>query len=225
MSREHHLNDDFTKRVVVFAKEMEYVPAPVRGVWRKRLELSGDAEAGRVTSIVRYDSGARFPSHDHPEGEEILVLSGEWCDERGHFEQGIYQLNPEGFRHTPYTPRGCTLFVKLRQYGGAGRETILVDTRNASWLERGVAGVTSINLYRSEQHAEHVRLTRLAPGTRAPRIDLPIGEEIFVLSGSFSDEDGYYDEHTWLRLPRGSTHRPESEQGCILYVKSGGFPA
>ncbi|HEY6728930.1 MAG TPA: cupin domain-containing protein [Polyangiaceae bacterium] len=49
-------------------------------------------------------------------------------------------------------------------------------------------------------------------------------EELFVLRGAFSDGYGRYARHTWLRLPPGSYHAPETEQGCLLYVKSGGFP-
>ena len=34
--------------------------------FRKRVHLVGAAEAGQVTSIVRYEPGATFPPHDHP---------------------------------------------------------------------------------------------------------------------------------------------------------------
>lgn len=35
-------------------------------------------EAGRVVSLVRYGVQSLFPAHDHPDGEEILVLEGQW---------------------------------------------------------------------------------------------------------------------------------------------------
>jgi len=218
------LNVDYTERVVVNVDELPYAASPAAGVWRKRLELSGDGEHGRVTSVVRFDPGAHFPEHDHPGGEEVLVLDGHWCDERGSFGPGSYQLNPESFRHAPFTRTGCTLLVKLRQYVGPERPVVLVDTNAGSWIERGPSGVRSLPLYRSEEHGEYVRLTQLAPGAIAPRVDLPDGEEIFVLSGAFSDEYGEYARHTWLRLPRGHRHSPRATTGCLLYVKSGGFP-
>ena len=46
---------------------MQWQSSPGAGVWRKRLELLGGAESGRVTSIVRYDAGSRFPPHEHPD--------------------------------------------------------------------------------------------------------------------------------------------------------------
>lgn len=218
------LNSDYSVRVVVDTSELEWVESPSKGVWRRRLELSGDAEQGRVTSVVRYEPGSKFPAHDHPMGEEILVLEGVFSDERGDFGRGTYQLNPPGFRHAPFTESGCTIFVKLRQYGGAGREVILKNTSDGAWTSRGIAGVRSQILYRSDAFGEFVRLTRFAAGAVAPRIDLPAGEEVFVVDGQFEDEFGTYRTGTWLRMPKGSHHAPRSEVGCTLYVKSGGFP-
>ena len=154
------LNVDYTERVVVNVDELPYAASPAAGVWRKRLELSGDGEHGRVTSVVRFDPGAHFPEHDHPGGEEVLVLDGHWCDERGSFGPGSYQLNPESFRHAPFTRTGCTLLVKLRQYVGPERPVVLVDTNAGSWIERGPSGVRSLPLYRSRTNTESTRVTR-----------------------------------------------------------------
>jgi anti-sigma factor ChrR (cupin superfamily) len=45
--------------------------------------MLGAVETAQVTSVVRYLPGAKFPAHDHPEGEEILVLEGTFSDEHG----------------------------------------------------------------------------------------------------------------------------------------------
>jgi anti-sigma factor ChrR (cupin superfamily) len=68
---------------------------------------------------------------------------------------------------------------------------------------------------------EHVALVKWEPGTRFVNHSHPGGEEIFVLSGTFADEHGTYNEGTWLRNPPGSTHSPYSEEGCVIYVKTG----
>ena len=44
-------------------------------------------EFGPVTSLVRYAPGGAFPEHTHPEGEEILVLEGEFTDEHGEADE------------------------------------------------------------------------------------------------------------------------------------------
>lgn len=214
------LNADFTRHVVVDAAAMEWQASPGRGVWRKRLELSGPAESGRVTSIVRYDPGSRFPPHEHPDGEEILVLEGTFTDEHGSYPAGTYLLNPEGFRHAPRSDEGCVLFVKLRQYPGAERGHRVVDSRCAEWQDAG-PGREVLPLYDDPAHAERMRLVRLAPGARAPEHDHPGGEEVYVIAGSLADADGNYEQGTWLRFPDGSRHQPFSDEGCTLYVKVG----
>ncbi|MEK9755036.1 MAG: cupin domain-containing protein, partial [Rhodospirillaceae bacterium] len=63
-------------------------------------------------------------------------------------------------------------------------------------------------------------------GAPAPAIihDHPGGEEIFVVEGSLIDEHGRYPEGTWLRAPSGSVHSPYTDEGCVLWVKSGHLP-
>lgn len=82
---------------------MEWTQTPSKTVTRKRLECKGAYEAGRVTSVVKYEAGSSFPEHPHPSGEEILVLEGVFSDQTGHHKQGSYLLNPEGFRHAPFS--------------------------------------------------------------------------------------------------------------------------
>ena len=108
-------------RVCVDTAAMRWRGSPSSSVLRKRVHLVGDTESGQVTSVVRYAENAAFAGHDHPEGEEILVLEGVFQDEHGDWPAGTYLLNPEGFRHSPFSRAGCRLWVKLRQYAGAGK--------------------------------------------------------------------------------------------------------
>lgn len=107
---------------IIHTDEMDWSASPSPGVWRKRLERVGPPEAGRVRSVVRYDAGSAFSEHPHPDEEEILVLEGVFSDHSGDYPAGSYLLNPEGFAHAPFSEPGCTLFVKLKQYPGLGRE-------------------------------------------------------------------------------------------------------
>ncbi len=215
------LNADFAQRVVLDTAAMDWQSSPSPTVWRKRLDLAGAAEAGRVTSVVRYDPNSSFHAHDHPNGEEILVLDGVFSDEHGDWPAGTYLLNPEGFRHAPFSKEGCVLFVKLQQYGGPGRTHLVVATKTAPWQPSAMPGIEVLALYDHPDHAEQVALVRFAPGASFPRHEHPGGEEIFVLDGSLEDEHGRYGTGTWLRQPPGSTHSPHSPEGCTLYLKSG----
>lgn len=200
------------------AASMPWTASPAPGVWRKRLEHHGPAESGQVTSLVRYDPGAAFAHHDHPDGEEIYVLSGTFSDERGDFGAGSYLLSAQGFRHAPFSKSGCTIFVKLRQFPGTGRESLAIETSQLPFQPTAIAGVERLRLYESRQHPERMWLTRIARGARVPRVTFLSGEEIFVVRGSFEDELGHYDEHTWLRFPPLSAHTPRTHTGCLLYV-------
>jgi len=216
----HKLRSDHADLAIVHTDTIDWQPSPSPGVWRKRLELYGPAEAGRVTSVVRYDPGSSFRPHPHPDGEEILVLSGVFSDERGDHPAGTWLLNPEGFTHAPGSEPGCTLLVKLRQYGGEGRPQVALNTRDPSrWRAHAVEGVRTLTLYEQAGFPETTRLTRIAPGAVIPPQVFPGGEEIFVLEGAFSDEHGDYREGSWVRYPPGSGHTPRTETGCLLFVK------
>lgn len=62
-------------------------------------------------------------------------------------------------------------------------------------------------------------IVKYDPGSRFAQHHHPMGEEIFVLQGVFSDESGDYPAGTYLRNPPGSYHSPFSDQGCIIFVK------
>lgn len=217
------INADFSERVEMHSADMEWRESPTAGVWRKRFELTGDdPEAGRVTSVVRYDAGIRFPEHPHPGGEEILVLSGVFSDHLGDHPAGTYLLNPEGFVHAPHSEEGCELLVKLGQYAGAGRAQVRVDTGKGKWAASGIEGVDFMALHGDpDGPGERMFLVRFALGCRFPEHGHAGGEEVFVIEGWFEDENGRYGPGTWLRQPPGSRHSVWSAEGATVYVKLG----
>ena len=70
------INADFTQPALVHPQQHQWVASPQAGVERIMLDRTG-AERGRATSIVRYAPDSRFPHHQHPAGEEILVSFSE----------------------------------------------------------------------------------------------------------------------------------------------------
>ncbi|MCP4326974.1 MAG: cupin domain-containing protein [Alphaproteobacteria bacterium] len=215
------VNADFSRLAIVHTARAEWQPSPSPSVWRKRLDLTGPSESSRVTSVVRYDRDSAFPSHPHPDGEEILVLDGVFSDEHGDYPAGTYLLNPEGFAHAPFSTKGCVLFVKLQQYPGTARRQINIDTTTAEWRPAEGPGAYRLPLYGEDGYPETMRLFRLDPGAESPLHDHPGGEEIFVVSGDLHDEHGSYEAGSWIRYPAGSSHAARSTGGCTLYVKSG----
>ena len=216
------LHADLNQRAVLDTHELEWSPSPMAGVERRLLDRRGD-EVARATSIVRYAPASRFERHGHGGGEEILVLEGCLSDERGDYAAGTYLRNPPGSVHAPFSERGCTLLVKLWQMHPADQRRLVLDTARAAWVPGLVSGLEVLPLHAFG--SEHVALVRWAPGTLFQPHGHPGGEEILVLEGVFQDEHGTYPAGTWLRNPPGSVHRPWSESGCTIWVKTGHLPA
>jgi anti-sigma factor ChrR (cupin superfamily) len=217
------INGDLTVRAVADTARMQWAPSPSGSVWRKRVHLVGSPESGQVTSVVRYEPHSRFPAHEHPEGEEILVLSGVFSDEHGDWPAGTYLLNPEGFRHTPFSEPGCELFVKLRQFPGRERQHVVVDTNALAWQPSTPSTVACKPLYQQAGFSDQTRLECWEPQADLGVVSYEQGAELFVLDGEFADEAGAYGAGCWLRLPAGSKHHPRSAGGCTLYAKRAGL--
>lgn len=216
------LNGDLSRSVCIDTQAMAWEPSPGGEVLRKRLHRVGPPESGQVTSLVRYPAGARFPAHDHPDGEEILVLAGIFSDEQGDWPAGSYLLNPEGFRHAPFSEEGCLLFVKLRQYSGSAREHVAHATDALAWEAGDDPAIETKTLYSDARHPDAMLLERWQPGAEIERA-LPGGAEILALSGSYEDERGTHAAQSWQRLPVDCHWKARSEAGCTLYVKTGGL--
>lgn len=99
-------------------------------------------------------------------------------------------------------------------------QKVVVQTESMDWLGSRADNVLRKPLER--EFAESGRATSIVqffPGAHFPAHRHNLGEEIFVLEGVFSDENGDYPAGTYLRNPPGSTHSPHSKQGCVIFVK------
>ncbi len=121
------INADFSKRAVVHAGEIEWVPSPMPGVERRMLDRIGE-EVARATSLVRYAPGSAFSAHTHDGGEEFLVLDGVFQDEHGDFPAGSYVRNPPTSSHTPSSAPGAVILVKLHQFSPEDRTHVRIAT-------------------------------------------------------------------------------------------------
>jgi len=211
------LNMDFSQFVAVDTTTMDWVPSPAPGVWRKPLARE-EAERGHATSIVRYDAGASFKGHNHPLGEEILVLEGTFSDETGDFHAGTYFRNPKGFIHAPFSKEGCVILVKLHQIEAEDTARLCIDTHNAAWQEQE-NGVKILPLH--QFGTERVMLLDVPANTDFDRHSHEGGEEVFVISGKYHDEFGQYGPGSWVRMPPGSSHITIIDEDSLVWLKSG----
>ena len=212
------LNADFQERVVINTAQMPWVNSPIQGVQRRMLDRDGE-EVARATTIVRFAPQSSFSPHSHGGGEEFLVLEGVFSDENGDYPAGSYVRNPIGSTHTPYSDKGCTILVKLWQFAQDDQQQLAIDTNKNQWLQGLVKGLEVMPLH--NHGSENVALVKWDKGTFFQRHSHWGGEEIYVIKGVFADEHGTYPQGTWIRNPHGSIHTPYTDEGCIIYVKTG----
>lgn len=104
-------------------------------------------------------------------------------------------------------------------------ERVVIDSNALHWVASPKPGVWRKPLAREAAERGHATsVVRYEPGAKFSEHGHPLGEEILVLSGTFSDETGDYGEGTYFRNPEGFRHSPFSEQGCEILVKLHQFP-
>jgi anti-sigma factor ChrR (cupin superfamily) len=103
-------------------------------------------------------------------------------------------------------------------------KVVVIETHKQPWQDSPAKGVRRIPLEREAAESGHVSsIVEYAAGSSFKTHTHPLGEEIFVLEGIFSDENGDYPAGTYLRNPPGSSHAPFSKDGCKLFVKLNQF--
>jgi anti-sigma factor ChrR (cupin superfamily) len=96
----------------------------------------------------------------------------------------------------------------------------VIETAGLDWNGSPVPGVERKYLDRvGGEIAKASSIVRYAPNSSFPKHSHAEGEEILVLEGAFSDEQGVYPAGTYLRNPPHSAHSPFSLMGCTLFVK------
>ena len=173
-------------------------------------------EKARATSIVKYEPNSSFPTHSHPGGEEILVLSGTFSEGTRHYPKGWYLRNPPGSSHHPSSESGAEIFVKLRQMPSDEGGVVRLDTNDASnWTTSGP--VTSCRLFSGAY--EDVRLQRFAAETKV-QFENAFGAEVFLLRGEVVLDGVRYGPYSWIRLPAGdAANLTAGSSGAHIYLK------
>src|SRR5262245_11964106 len=89
---------------LVKTASMEWRPLVETGVDTAGISvklLRTDPVTRRAPSfLLRFDSGASYPYHDHPAGEELFVLAGTCVIEGVALGPGDYLYTPPGSRHS-----------------------------------------------------------------------------------------------------------------------------
>lgn len=99
-------------------------------------------------------------------------------------------------------------------------EKVVINHNDLRWLPSSESGVERRMLERiGGEIAKATSIVRYHPGASFRRHFHELGEELFILDGTFSDETGDYSAGTYIMNPPGSSHEPHSKTGCTLFVK------
>ncbi|WP_373376095.1 cupin domain-containing protein [Cupriavidus nantongensis] len=97
-----------------------------------------------------------------------------------------------------------------------------VTPHQYQWIASPQPGVERVMLNRvGGEKGRATSIVRYAPDSWFPHHPHPAGEEILVLSGTFSEGDTHYPAGWYLRNPPGSSHQPSSAEGAVIFVKLG----
>lgn len=105
-------------------------------------------------------------------------------------------------------------------------KVVVINSAEHHWLPSPLPGVRRKPLAREGRESGHATsIVQYQAGANFSAHTHPKGEEIFVLEGVFSDENGDYPAGSYIRNPPGSSHTPFSKEGCVIFVKLQQFDA
>ena len=95
-----------------------------------------------------------------------------------------------------------------------------IQMNESEWQPSPREGVWRKPLAREDAESGHATsIVRFEAGSRFTEHGHPLGEEVFVLDGVFSDHTGDFDKGSYFRNPPGFDHAPFSIGGCTIFVK------
>ncbi len=112
------MTDPGEQRLVVDTNAGQWQPAAVPGL--ERLPMFDSEATGEKVYLSRFAPDAMVAGDFHAGGEEVLVLRGTLEDEHGTYPAGTWLRQPDGSSHSPYSRKGCTIWIKRGHLPGRG---------------------------------------------------------------------------------------------------------
>jgi hypothetical protein len=95
-----------------------------------------------------------------------------------------------------------------------------IQASEHTWQSSPREGVWRKPLAREDAERGHATsIVRFDASSQFTQHGHPLGEEVLVLDGVFSDHTGDFDRGSYFRNPPGFDHAPFSTDGCTIFVK------
>lgn len=212
------IHADFSQPVIIKPEDYHWVKSPGGEVDRMMLDRIGDEKA-RATSLVKYAPESTFPEHQHPLGEEVLILSGIFTENaEDDYPAGWYLRSPHRSTHRVSSKAGCLIFVKLMQMTEHETEPTRINTNDpTNWKLTEHRMICP--LFQSEH--EQTYLEKLKPDQIFVEKSEQ-GIELLIIKGQLFCGAEIYLAGSWVRLPINSAAKFQAgPSGAMLYVKTG----
>src|SRR6266436_7688988 len=99
--------------VYVKPSAIEWAPTQFEGISIK--VLYEDKQKGEMTCLLKWESGATLPMHQHPEIEESWVLEGSFYDHDGICRAGEFVWRHAGSFHQTHSDEGAVILAIYRK--------------------------------------------------------------------------------------------------------------
>ena len=96
--------------------------------------------------------------------------------------------------------------------------TLVAKTSRHDWQESGTAGFLIKPLYEDAASGERTWLMRVEPGAEAPSHTHDEFEQIYVIEGSFHDDENTYRAGDFAIRAPGVAHSAGSETGALVML-------
>ena len=111
--------------------------------------------------------------------------------------------------------------TEVKNYNIDLTKRVIIHTAKETFINSSIDGINNIILEKEGTiSGRTTAIVEYKSGKKPQHQTRSSGEEIFVLEGIFSDENGNYSAGTYIRNPSGYLSTPFSKNGCKLFIKS-----
>jgi quercetin dioxygenase-like cupin family protein len=109
---EENIQTQFVRSTQVEWKPLIESGVKTDGIYLKVLRYNEKTKIS-PTILLKFEPGATYPAHNHPQGEEVFVLEGEVKFGNNNLSAGDYLYTPPNGKHAVWSKTGCVMLLNI----------------------------------------------------------------------------------------------------------------